>query len=325
MPILENTSFSPAFCLGNKHAQTLYSACIRKPSGVMYKRERIATPDGDFLDLDWSKVGSKKVVVLSHGLEGSSQSSYILGMTKALNSAGFDTLAWNYRGCGGEANRTIKMYHSGATYDLDTICKHIEQNCDYQSVILIGFSLGANLTLLYLSENRETLKEKQLAAVVFSAPCDLASSTRKMREGLGKIYEKHFIGSLKNKVLAKSKLFPEQIDLRDFEKVKTFEDFDNRYIATIHGFKDAKDYWQKCSSLYRLEKINRPTLIVSALDDPILGKECYPFEIAKNHNSIFLETPERGGHNGFIDRMGKSSGIWSEQRAIQFISSLALY
>lgn len=321
MPILENSSFSPAFCLGNKHSQTLYSACIRQPSGINYKRERIVTPDGDFLDLDWSKVNSKKLVVLSHGLEGSSQSSYILGMTKALNSAGFDTLAWNYRGCSGEANQTIKMYHSGATYDLDTICKHIEQNCDYKNVILMGFSLGANLTLLYLSENRQTLKESLATAVVFSAPCDLASSTRKMREGIGKFYEKHFISSLKNKVLIKSKLFPEKLDLSNFEAVKTFEDFDNRYIATIHGFKDAKDYWEKCSSLYKLQKINAPTLIVSALDDPILGKECYPFEIAKSHNSIFLETPRRGGHNGFISKAGRNSGIWSEQRAIQFINS----
>lgn len=318
MPLIKSSTFLPPFYFRNNHLQTLYSATLRKVSGVGYSRERIQTPDNDFLDLDWSKVDSNKLAILSHGLEGSSRSSYIFGMTKALNAAGFDCLAWNYRGCSGEPNRTIKMYHSGATYDLDTICQHVDKFCDYQTVILIGFSLGANLTLLYLSEGRETLKKQLAAAVVFSAPCDLASSTRTMRKGLGKFYEKHFITSLKKKMLIKKQLFPEKIDLRDFEKIRTFEEFDDRYIATIHGFESAKDYWEKCSSLNHLEKIKIPTLLVSALDDPILGEECYPFEIARNHEYLFLETPRWGGHNGFLDRT-KSQIIWSERRLLEFL------
>lgn len=319
MPIVNNSSFKPAFPIRNGHLQTLYTAAVRKVNDVNYKRERVNTPDNDFLDLDWSKVGCNKLAILSHGLEGSSSSSYMCGMTRAFNKAGYDVLAWNYRGCSGEPNKTIKMYHSGATYDLQTVIKHAEHK--YQEISLIGFSLGANLTLLYLGEQGNELNCKIKSAVAFSCPCDLRSSTKTMETGIPALYQKHFISNLKKTIYQKHKSFSDQIDIDGLDQIKTFFDYDDKYIAKIHGYKGALDYWEKCSCINKLENIKIPSLIVNAKDDSILGEECYPFDIARAHDLVFLEAPAHGGHVGFVDRIFAEE-IWSERRAVEFVTSV---
>src|SRR5437868_14040180 len=160
MPLVPNSTYRCSRLLSNGHLQTLMPSLLRRVSLSAYRRERIETPDGDFLDLDWAKNGSQRVAVLAHGLEGDSKRHYMLGMVNALVKRGWDAVAWNARGCSGEPNRLLRFTHSGATEDLQTVLSHILSTCDYSQIALIGFSLGGNLVLKYLGERGHGLEPR---------------------------------------------------------------------------------------------------------------------------------------------------------------------
>jgi predicted alpha/beta-fold hydrolase len=313
---MEVAPYIPPFPLINKHIETIYPALFRQVDLPEFRRERISTPDDDFLDLDWLNCGSDNLVIISHGLEGNSRRPYMKGMAKAFFDRGYDVLTWNYRGCGEEMNRTLRFYHSGATDDLDVIVKHTAAK--YQSIFLIGFSLGGNLTLKYLGENDERIDPAVKGAAVFSVPINLHTSCDKISLPGNFMYSSRFLRSLKNKVIAKSKVM-KGIDLAGLNKIATLKAFDDRYTAPLHGFKDALTYYQACSALYFLNGIRRPTLVVSALNDPFLSPDCFPRDL---HNpNVHFEFPERGGHVGFA--LFNQNGLyWSELRALHFVQSL---
>ena len=289
-------------------------------NGIRYQRQRIATPDQDFLDLDWSRIGSKKLAILSHGLEGSSQSHYVFGMVRALNMSGWDALAWNFRGCSGEPNRTVRFYNSGATEDLQAVISEAIAQAMYSEIALVGFSLGGNLALKYLGEQGDGIHPLIKRTVTFSVPCDLAASVGELAKPSNRIYMKRFLAVLHQKVKAKMKIVPRQINDDGYEQMKDFKDFDNRYTAPLHGFKNADDYWHKCSCKSFLKAITIPALIINAKDDPFLASSCYPIEEATANPNLFLEMPGSGGHMGFIS-LNHGGQYWSESRAVEFLSS----
>lgn len=317
MPLISSTYKAPKW-LFNRHLETMYPYFFRKVAGVHYDRERIDTPDGDFLDLDWSLVGSNNLVIVCHGLEGDTGRPYVKGMVKAANLAGFDALAWNYRGCSGEPNRLLRGYHSGATDDLDWVVTHALSSNRYRSISLVGYSLGGNLILKYAGENPANLSGKLKSVVAFSAPVNLASSCHAIMQGFNRVYENRFLVSLLAKMKLKAEQLPGAIDTQLFTKVKRLVDFDNFFTAPIHGFKDARDYYTQCSSKQFLPAITVPTLIVNALNDTFLGEECYPIAIAQKHPLLYLEMPDNGGHVAF-NTFEKDGLLWSENRAIDFL------
>lgn len=309
-------AYRPPYFLFNKHLETIFPAVFRKVELPPVRRERIQTPDNDFLDLDWLARGSDKLVIISHGLEGSSSRPYIKGMAKAFFENNYDALAWNYRGCGDEMNKQLRFYHSGATDDLDVVVKHAAPK--YKSIYLVGFSLGGNITLKYLGEKGDRVKPNVKGAVTFSVPLNLQSSCEKISMPGNFIYANRFLRSLKKKVIAKAKAM-KGIDVSGIEKIGTLKVFDDKYTGPLHGFKDAIHYYESCSSLYFLEGIRVPTLIVNAKNDPFLSDDCYPQEI-KNPYTEF-QFPEYGGHVGFA--MFNQNGLyWSELRALQFIRGI---
>ncbi len=311
-------SYQAPFLLFNKHLETIYASLIRKVEGIDYDRERITTPDDDFLDLDWLKQNSKKLVILSHGLEGNSQRSYIRGMASIFHQHGFDVLAWNYRGCSEEMNRKIRFYHSGATDDLDLVVKHCIA-MGYTDINLIGFSLGGNLTLKYLGEKGSALHPQVKKSVAFSVPLNLHTSCIEISKVSNWVYNRRFLNSLKEKVISKSKQIS-ALDAGPLDTISTLLEFDNQYTAPIHGFRNAIDYYNQCSSLRFIDAIERPTLIVNALNDPFLSGDCYPSHLAE-HPFLKLEYPKRGGHVGFA--LFNQNGLyWSELKALQFIESI---
>ena len=304
---MEVVAYTPPYFLFNKHLETIYPALFRRVTVNGFRRERIPTPDDDFLDLDWLECGSNKVVIISHGLEGNSRRPYMKGMAKAFFDAGFDVISWNYRGCGEEMNRQLRFYHSGATDDLDVVVKHAASK--YKSIFLVGFSLGGNITLKYLGENRRDVK----GAVAFSVPLNLQTSCEK----IGPVYANRFLRSLKKKVITKSGLM-KGLAITGIDVISTLKDFDDRYTAPLHGFKDAIHYYQSCSSLYFLKEIGVPTLVVNAKNDPFLGADCYPTD---THNPFLqFDFPRHGGHVGFSLLNNKL--YWSELRALQFIQDI---
>lgn len=307
---------APAFLFSN-HLETIYPALLRAIKDVSYARERITTPDLDFLDLDWLKQGSKKLIIISHGLEGSSERAYIKGMAKIFFAHGFDALAWNYRGCSGAMNTKLRFYHSGATDDLDFVIHHAA-SMGYDEINLVGFSLGGNVTLKYMGEQGKAVHSKIKKVVTFSVPLNLRSSCEKISAPSNWMYADRFLKSLKKKVADKAAVIPE-LKADQLSKIKTLLQFDDTYTAPLHGFRDAIDYYTQCSSIHFVASIQRPTLIVNALNDPFLSADCYPSEFA-NHPYLTFEYPERGGHVGFA-LFNKNGLYWSELRALDFIQS----
>jgi uncharacterized protein len=309
--------YTPPFYLFNAHLETIIPSLFRKVSLPPYQRERIATPDDDFLDLDWLTHDSKTLVIISHGLEGNTTRGYVKGMAKALYDQGYDILAWNYRGCSEEMNTALRFYHSGATDDLATVIAHAEQK-GYSTINLVGFSLGGNLTLKYLGEDRVRPTTIQKAAT-FSVPIDLHASCLKISQPANWVYSQRFLKSLRKKVMAKASVMS-QLDTTGLAAVKTLHQFDDFFTGPMHGFKDALDYYTQSSALRYMDKITIPTLLVNAKNDPFLSAECYPYDRLKNHPFVVFETPERGGHVGFA-QCNTTGLYWSEERAIDFFSN----
>jgi uncharacterized protein len=311
-----HTPYSPPRFLFSPHLETIFPSLIRRVSLQPYLRERIATPDDDFLDLDWLTNNSKKLVIISHGLEGNSTRAYIKGMAKVFFKNSYDVLAWNYRGCSEEMNRQLRFYHSGATDDLNVVVDHAIDKKGYSEIYLVGFSLGGNITLKFLGENQP--REEVKKGVAISVPLDLKTSCEKISQPGNWIYSRRFLKSLKLKIATKAAQM-KGLDIAGLNKIKTLKEFDDRYTAPLHGFKDAHDYYAKCSSLYFLTGIKTPTLIVNTTNDPFLSKECFPTELIKEHPFITMEILLRGGHVGFT-QFNKNGLYWSEQRAFDFIS-----
>jgi predicted alpha/beta-fold hydrolase len=296
--------------------QSIVPALFRKVAGVNYQRERIHTPDGDFLDLDWLKSQRPNLLIICHGLEGSTDRAYVKGIARFFNLKGWDVLTWNYRGCGQEINRKLRFYHSGATDDLETVIKHASINHHYLNISLVGFSLGGNLVLKYLGERGSTVISK---AVGLSVPMDLYGSCLQISNGFNRIYGSRFLRKLKQKVKTKAALYPGVFDLQLLDKVKYLIEFDDFFTAPIHGFKNALDYYQKCSSLNFINNIQVPTLVVNALNDPMLSPSCYPKIATINHRYLELLYPVAGGHCGFADTRCVE-GYWSEELVWNYLN-----
>jgi len=295
--------YSPPFFLFNPHLETIYPSIIRRVDFKFHRSVEIQTPDDDFLEFGMSTQQSKQLVIISHGLEGDNQRPYILGMARACFNAGYDVLAWNFRGCGNRMNWQLRFYHSGATDDLATIVQHAE-------------SLNQYMTLKYAGEGMPSIIKK---VVGVSVPMDLKTSSEKLSLFGNRIYANRFLKSLKKKIITKAKV-NSGLDVKGLESIKTLKDFDDRYTAPLHGFKNAEDYYFQCSSIRFIDKIKVPALIINALNDPFLSKECFPNELVKDHQFVKFESPARGGHVGFAQLYSKGL-YWSEHRTISFLET----
>lgn len=324
MPLLESSDFNPLPLLRNAHVQTIGRLMIRRAPVLAFRRERLELEDGDFLDLDFIGSGSsQKLVILSHGLEGSSKNSDIRGMAATLAAAGWDVLAWNLRGCSDEPNRLPRSYHSGSSDDLAAVVRHVLKTGQFSQIDFVGFSLGGNITLKFLGECGEGVSPQIGAAVAFSVPCDLGAGARRLEHWSNRIYLNRFLRSLRRKVREKIRLFPGQVFDHDLDRIRTFREFDAAYTAPLNGFASAQDYWSKAACLPVLHKIAVPTLLVNARNDPFLTPSCYPWDVARESHFFHLEVPRSGGHLGFV-RMHPFLSAWSESRALEFLGSSQL-
>ena len=319
MPIIKNSSYQAPPFFKNGHVSTIIPSLFRKISGVHYQRERFILSDNDFLDLDWLNKGNKKLVIIAHGLEGSSERHYVMGTAGYFYARGWDALAWNCRSCSGEMNKLPRFYHHGATEDLNEVIQYVQAAHQYHTIWLVGFSMGGSLTLKFLGEQSHKLASIIRGGVVFSVPCNLKSSVDELNRSKNGFYRNRFLKKLGKKIREKAQTFPDLISYEGFEKIRYFQEFDNRYTAPLHGFKDADDFYATASAEQYIPDIKVPTLIVNAMNDPFLPEACYPFQQAANHQYVFLETPERGGHVGFP--MHRKEPSWMERRAFEFITS----
>ena len=321
MPLIPQSTYTKRpFWLFNPHMETIFPSAFRKVSGPVYERERISTPDQDFLDLDWVKNRNSKLMIISHGLEGDSGRPYVRGMARAFAEQGWDVLAWNCRSCSGEMNKGKRMYHHGVSDDLKVVVDHALETKPYDKVLLTGFSMGGSITIKYLGEYSRSLPKEVYRAVVFSVPCDLGASARELSKKGNTFYRKRFLRKLGKKLKAKALQMPGLLNLAGLEELKHFSDFDNRFTAPLHGFKDAEDFYTQASANTHLPLVKVPVLLVNAKNDPMLPDSCYPVDIARKHPFVYLEIPEKGGHVGFT--LSGNKGNWAEKRALQFAEQI---
>ena len=313
------SNFLPTIPFRNGHFNTMYRPLFMKDE-VNYQRKRVTTWDNDFFDLDFSLVNSDTLVLLIHGLEGSSESKYMTSNTKHLNSKGLDTVCLNLRGCSGEDNLLLATYHSGKTEDVSFIVDHLIENYDYKNIVIVGFSLGGNLTLKYLGEKGKNISPIVKGGIAVSVPVDIASAEIEMDKLKNKLYMEVFFKTMKNKILEKAHKFPEyKLDKDKLFKATKFKHLEYLYTVPVFGFDCPEDYWAKASAKPYLSKINKPTLLINAKDDTFLSKECYPFEEAENSNYFYFEETKFGGHCGFMSSFKPQENRWVENRISRFI------
>ncbi len=318
MPIQNSSYNNSPWYLFNEHLETIIPSLFYKVKGVEYERERLELEDGDFLDLDWIKNDNRRLLVLSHGLEGSSQRHYIQRPAKFFSNKGWDILAWNNRSCSGEMNRLPRFYHHGATEDIASVIERGLSN-GYEEVVLMGYSMGGGMQQKYLGERE--VDDRIKGAISFSVPCNVKESAEQLRLKGNQMYERKFIRRFKQKIREKSKLM--EFDMTGIDEVKTFPEFDERFTLKLFpGYRDADDFYSKITSDQYLDKITVPLLIVNALNDPMLGEKCYPVDLARQSDLIHLEMPEKGGHVGFTTSAKDLS--YMEHAAERFIEEVIL-
>ena len=310
--------FTPAWWLPGPHLQTLWSALVRRPPRVVMRRERVELPDGDFTDIDWAGE-SGPIVVILHGLQGSSRSPHVRGLMGVLRRHGFRGAVMHFRGCSGEPNRLPRTYHSGETGDLEHVVRRLRKQFPTAPLAAVGFSLGGNVLLKWLAERGADAEVA--AAVAVSVPFRLGRVADRLERGFSRLYKRHFIADLHRTILRKFGSRPGTIDLDAMRRDWSFRGFDNRVTAPLHGFRDAEHYYAESSCRRYLRGVARPTLILHALDDPLMTRDIVP-RANELSPSIRLECSVSGGHVGFVaGRTPWSARYWIEERILRFLAT----
>jgi uncharacterized protein len=300
-------TYTPAWWVPGAHLQTLWGKLVRRPPRVRTRAERWATPDGDSVELRRldAPAGAPRDVprlLVLHGLEGTIKSHYLLGLLDQARRRGWDADVLLFRGCNGELPRAPRFYHSGETTDLDFVVQRLVRENPDQPLVVVGVSLGGNVLLKWLGERGESVPSAVRAAAAVSVPYDLAQGSRQIERGFSRIYTLSFLRSLRRKALAKLAEMPELFDEARLRAARTLTDFDDAVTAPVHGFTSARDYYARSSSRHFLGGIRRPTLLLSAYDDPFLPREVLDdvAMIASSNQLIRTEFHEHGGHVGFV-------------------------
>ncbi len=345
---------TPAW-LPDRQSQTLFGALLAPANRIRFIRDRVETPDGDFIDFDWNSPAlprppkrahdnaltqtaatewldeagrealerstASPALILLHGLEGSSKSRYAQSITQHFRLAGWTVVVAHFRGCSGFANRLARAYHSGDSAEIRFMLETVRSRFPAGHWHAVGISLGGNALLKHLGESPNEVPWLKAAAAI-SAPLDLVAAGNHLSDDRlnREIYSRHFLRTLRPKVLKKAQRFPGVIDTIRIHQARDLRDFDNAYTAPMHGFKDALDYWTQCSSKPWLKHICTPTLVLNARNDPFLPEAALPGPEYGNP-SIHLHQPAQGGHVSFVTGTWPGNLGWLPRRIETFFTS----
>jgi predicted alpha/beta-fold hydrolase len=321
--LLVESTFEAHPLLTGAHRQTIWPSFSGKLSAVEYTRQRLNTPDGDFIDLDWfpGNDGAPDLAVLVHGLGGSAQSNYIKRVGRVLVENGYRTVAINLRGASGP-NRTTRVYHSGKTDDLDLVLRELAESYVPTRLVVAGFSLGGNVLLKWLGENSG--QQIVTAAVAVSVPYDLSAVADRMDQGFSSVYRDFILKNLRRYLRSREADLESVIDLQAGYAAETFREYDDIVTAPLSGFDSAADYYAKSSSNQYLPRIDTPTLLIHSRDDPFMTPEIIPAP-SDLSSSTTLEISNRGGHVGFVERgTGLATRFYLPTRIAGYFDSLEI-
>jgi hypothetical protein len=321
---LEATPFRVPSWLTNAHAQTIWSRYGHRAARPLMELERWDTPDGDFLRIHTLETHPEApTALLLHGLEGCVESTYLVRLIHVLRAEGFNVMVMEHRSCGGEMNRARRLYHSGETTDADFVVREFGRRNPGRSLYIAGYSLGANVTAKWLGEQGDDTPAYVQAAAVVSAPYDLMASGPWVDSGVRRqIYARHFLRKLIPKAIAKEQQYPGSLDIERIKRATTFREFDTHGTAALHGFRDADDYYTQSACGQFLANIRRPTLLLSAADDPFNPGTSLPRRLADESPYLHGQFTERGGHVGFVGlNGGRRVTFWAEDQIARFFAA----
>lgn len=327
-------SFEPARWLPGPHAQTLWAQMARSRRQVEIDREVLPTPDGDVVILDHLKGAPRgdtptpRLLIL-HGLEGSSFSSYAQGMLSIGQRLGMSGTVLNFRSCARRLddrmtwipNGRPRLYHSGETTDIDHVVRTLHAREPEALLLAVGVSLGGNVLLKWLGEHPDQSMVK--AAATISVPYDLREGARCLRTTTGRIYFRHFMSTLLPKLSNLQETFPESRDRIDLEAARRARDFvayDEAATAPLHGFDGAEDYYRRASSIGFVDRIETPSLCLNSIDDPFLPESVLEKVRQKASDAVEVRLTSAGGHVGFVaGRSPLSQHYWAEEFVIEWL------
>lgn len=297
---------------------------MRRGDAGPLRSQRLELPDGDFVDLQEGPDRSSEsapVTLVLHGLEGSARANYVSSQARELAACGLRPVRMNFRACSGEMNRLPRFYHAADTSDVDFVVRHLREGAPGRKIAIVGFSLGGSILLKYLGERGAEAKADVAAAVAISVPFDLSAGTGNLeRPGMSRVYSYYFLRKLRAKVRQKRHLLRDHCDLKHVLAARSVREYDDRFTARLHGFRDAWHYYETASSARWIEEIRVPTAILHALDDPFLPASDVPLAtIRENPNIIGAVTPT-GGHVGFVTGSPWKPVFWAEREAARFVA-----
>jgi predicted alpha/beta-fold hydrolase len=318
--------FRPAGWAVGPHAQTLLARALRpgEELGPTLQRERLETPDDDFLDLDWGPEPGPDapIALVVHGLEGSARRRYIRSVCRELLREGVRPVALNLRGCSGEPNRALHYYHSGKSDDPAFVLSTLRERWPGRPLGALGFSLGGNVLLKMMGERADGGAGLVDAAAAVSVPYDLAAGSALLEKSpMGRAYASYFLKSLKNKVRWKESRLRERVNVVGALATRTIWEFDEIVTAPLNGFTSAEEYYARSSSVAYLEGICVATLMLHAEDDPFLPPASIPREIASRSPALELVVQRTGGHVGFLEGTPWRPRFWADEEAARFLAS----
>ena len=303
--------------------QTIYTTVLISPATVSYRRERMELEDGDFLDLDWvDGPADAPVVVLFHGLEGSSDSFYARDLMADVKARGWNGVVAHFRGCSGEDNRLPRVYFAGDSKDVERILRHVKARYPTQPLYAVGVSLGANALLKWLGERGDMAEKLVTRAAAVSAPLDLTATGNALDSGFNRhVYTARFLATLKAKALRKAAKFPDLLDADAIRAATTLREFDTLVTARLLGYEDAADYWQQNSSKPWLKFIRVPTLVLNARNDPFLPAWALP-TASEVSAEVTLEQPDTGGHVAFPQGPFPGNAEWLPHHLLAYFDGM---
>jgi len=321
--------FVPRRFLRGGNIQTIAGNFIKRTNGLPEPEERLFQLEEDVRILchcHWQAERQKRLtLIIVHGLEGSSNSHYVIGTGSRAWAQGWNVVRMNIRGCGGTEHLSSTLYHSGLSQDVEKLTVDMIASDGLRRVALVGFSMGGNQVLRAIGSWGANAPAELIGGAAISPSCDLSISADRIHEAAFAIYERWFLIALRKSFRRKSELWPGRYDPALLQHVHSMRDFDEHITARYMGFAGAADYYEKASSSHLLDRIAIPTLVIHSEDDPfiVLSPESQR-KLAKNSNVAFLYT-KHGGHCAFIGQPGadgRDDGRWAERKIIEFLAQL---
>ena len=319
MPLLPDPPYLPPFWFRESHMNTAVPALFRRVTGMPPVRpERVELHDGDFVDLHrLDRPESDRLMLALPGMGGFAIRPYMRGMLKHFYQNDWNAVGLNYRGAAEHLNRKVSSYHMGSTEDVHEVLQYLVAQRPWQTIVLVGFSMGGNLVLKYFGEGRTDIPAAAKTGVAFAVPSDIPATNDQLNKGLNKLYVLHFIDLLYRKLRQKRHMHPDFNPpwLMPFD----FKTFDDKYTGPLHGYRDAQHYWSSVNAAQFIPRLDRPVLLVNSRDDSFLPPAAYPVDLANESAQLYFERTDYGGHCGFVTK--KLSGphpYWSEERALRW-------